>query len=679
MNPENILRSLRKCAPSQSGIAICGPDMRYLWHSDSWRAMYGLPADLIGQSHYDLFPGLPNAWKLEHQQVIREGQSFYVETPQWFENKNTGKETALVYGIGPGDLGPDGYDVIMVSTDVTDYARAQRILTQFQEESVIGKGVFEREGNDLRVVEWNRVAREVSPAIDLKGKLLGQELPGHYDIMPDEEISLMGAYLRVLATGEPRTAHIYFKELNRYFVQSVFRISETELGIEWFDDTERTQMRLSAEYAAVHDALTGAYDRGYLDQLYKEPNYSPSHAIFIDLDDFKRVNDTHGHLAGDKLLKEVVRRLEKLAGDYTFVRMSGDEFCFLLNNADEDTVIKLAQSACKALSEPFALPSSAGDSMATISAACGVAAFDTSLELTIKKADLAMYVSKAAGKGDRGAAGVPVWYEARMGQTYERKQRLLEELQTAIAENALEIYLQPQVDLNRYKPSKPEDTPVIGFEVLCRWKRRNGQGVSPIEFIPLAEENGHITALSLVVLAKACKACKELNSLPGITKPFKFSVNLSGGDLANPRLKQGIDKVIAESGIDPSWIVFEITETFVESLESARGTVQVFRDQGFKSYVDDTGTGAGTLALIFSFPVDGMKVEKDFVSRQLNSVKYLVGLGHSLGLSVVIEGIEDVEVANRLADMNADIGQGYLWGKPMPVNKVIEYWQVKAA
>ena len=646
--------------PPNMTYAVCDRSLTYLWHSTSWKTFFNLSNEisLIGKNHLHTILDIPQSWLDSYEAAIKDNENTFSYKPIWYQEK------AFIHSASMQDD-----KLVIFIIDVTETAIYKRSLYTFQDNSLIGKAIIQKVENDCKIVYWNRYASTVKPGINLEGCFLSDSFFHRAQILNNKIDSLHHLICDCLAKNKTKLIDLYDIETDTYFLVSVFPLTTTEIGLEWFDITKKVKTLKRTEFYAFHDLLTGALNRRYLEIL----DFIPQYLIFLDLDGFKKVNDSYGHTVGDILLKEVVERLQRVCKDELVIRVSGDEFYVLLKESNEESIFNLATDICQSLATPYKIN---GLTLNTVSCSCGLAKYTVDLDTTIRHADLAMYQSKALGKLDKVVAGIPRWYEEKMGLVYERQQYLANLLLESLEKKDFEIAFQPLVNLQELNETNPKKTPLLGYEVLCRWTLPTGQRVSPSEFIPIAEETGQITALTLIVLAKACQACKIVNDL-SLPRPLQFSINISGQDLTNPRLKQSVNQIIRDSGVDPTLIKFEITESIISQLNVAQQVVTELLDHGVHSVLDDFGTKGSSLELMFCLSVSGIKIDKSFVDKWLSSVEHIIGLGHSKGLSVVCEGVETLEVAKFLRDAKADVGQGFLFGKPTTLSEVIDYWNIK--
>jgi diguanylate cyclase (GGDEF)-like protein len=377
--------------------------------------------------------------------------------------------------------------------------------------------------------------------------------------------------------------------------------------------------------------------------------------LCLDLDRFKAVNDTLGHLAGDVLLREVAERLRMvLRAEDTAARIGGDEFAVLLGGRIERTqAVRLAERLIAAVSEPVAL----GHQQVEIGLSVGLAFapdHGEDGETVLKRADLALYRAKAEG---RGTCCV---FENEMDAAATERRELERDLRRALEAGNLALHYQPQV--------RATNGAIVGFEALVRWTHPVRGPIPPAVFIPLAEETGLIGPLGEWVLRTACREAASW------TAPLKLAVNLSPRQFAHPDLVGRVQAILAETGLAPGRLELEITETvIINDLAHALGVLTRLRALGPTIAMDDFGTGYSSLATLQAFAFDTIKIDRAFVaamheSRQAAAiVRAVLSLGHSLGVTVVAEGVETEAQRDFLTDAGCDEIQGYLTGRPQPI------------
>jgi diguanylate cyclase (GGDEF)-like protein len=422
-----------------------------------------------------------------------------------------------------------------------------------------------------------------------------------------------------------------------------------------------------ARYDATHDSLTGLANRAYfadhLTHVAKEREGGVVSVLFVDLDDFKTVNDSLGHDAGDQLLITVSERLAGCVRDGDLVaRLSGDEFAVLLaTGVDRQDAVAVAQRIQEALGRPVTV----GEREVLISASIGIAieALERGrpTDTLIRSADTAMYRAKAKGKGRFE------FFELSMQTEIVDRLELRNDLQRALERDEFEVYYQPIVDL--------QDRSLVSVEALIRWRHPDRGLVGPDKFIPIAEQTGLIVPLGSWVLRQACTQVEQWRRQYPERAPKGVSVNLSVRQMLDPRLLETVADALVESGLEPAALTLEITESMLIE-ESDRGLriLEQLKAMRVKVAIDDFGTGYSSLSYLRRFPVDTIKIDRSFVrdmgvnptSEAL--VRTVIDLAHVLNLTTVAEGVEELQQCTTLSGLQCRFGQGYLFAKPIPAS-----------
>ncbi len=419
-------------------------------------------------------------------------------------------------------------------------------------------------------------------------------------------------------------------------------------------------------HQATHDALTGLPNRHLLmDRLEQALTRSPWHGrivavMFVDLDYFKSVNDTLGHDIGDELLRQVAERLTQSvrAGD-TVCRLGGDEFVVLLTDiASPDDVAHLAAKIISRLDEPYRL----GGQEYYCSASAGVSLTQehTSPSLLLKNADTALYRAKESGRSNYQ------FYNDEMNQHAIKLIQVQTALRHANERNELVLHYQPQVDLKTGR--------IIGAEALLRWNHPGKGMVPPLEFIPVAEESGLIVPIGEWVLAEVCRQNKRWQ-VAGLPK-IRMAVNISGRQFQQGTLVRHIEMVLNETGLAPSDLELELTESIlVKDSDAAVVMCHELQAMGVRFSIDDFGTGYSSLSYLKRFPLTTLKVDRSFIkplpgnARDVAICGAIVAMGHTLNVSVIAEGVETEAQRSLLRQQGADAAQGYLFSPAVPANQ----------
>ncbi|MEG4507137.1 EAL domain-containing protein [Microcoleus sp. F6_B4] len=425
-------------------------------------------------------------------------------------------------------------------------------------------------------------------------------------------------------------------------------------------------------YDAFHDSLTGLPNRDLfvdcLGRAIANTRDRSSHlfaVLFLDLDRFKVINDSLGHLVGDELLIAVVVRLRASIGRAdTVARVGGDDFAILVRNVDVGSAVDLADRIHQALMVPFELKGQEVFVTASIGIALGgepAATVREQPEHLLRDAHTAMYRAKALGTGRYQV------FNASMHALAVERLQLETDLRMALKRQEFLLHYQPFVSLASGR--------IIGFEALVRWQHPLRGLIGPVKFIPVAEETGAIVPLGEWVLEEACRQLRLWEEMFGFDRALTMSVNLSGKQFAQPDLVDRIQVILETTGLSPESLKLEITESVVmDDVESAIAVLKQMKALNVKLGIDDFGTGYSSLSYLSRFPTDTLKVDKSFVGRmEIESegenvaiVRTIVALAHALGMDVIAEGVETAAQLARLRSIGCEYGQGYFFSKPLP-------------
>jgi diguanylate cyclase (GGDEF)-like protein len=427
--------------------------------------------------------------------------------------------------------------------------------------------------------------------------------------------------------------------------------------------------RAAAEEQALklarHDPLTDLPNRRlFVEKLDDALRQTASEGcrtavLMLDLDGFKAINDTYGHVAGDRTLLEVGERMSRVIRfDTMLARVGGDEFAIVLPNiASLDDPAGVARRIVGAIAEPFMI----GGTATTLGISIGIAVAPddgTQHDELVRRADLALYRAKAEGHS------MVRFFESDMDAHVEQRMRIERELRNALAAKTIVPYYQPLVSI--------VDNRIIGFEALARWQSEELGVISPVVFIPIAEECGLIGELGDQLFRRACM---DAGAWPA---DIKLAFNISPIQLRNDSLGLRILAILGDTGLDPNRLEIEITESaLVDNLEIAQRVIDQLRQAGIRIALDDFGTGYATLRQLQTLHLDKIKIDRSFVDRVSNDnesmviVRAILGLACGLGLTTTAEGIEDAEQLAYLRANGCTEGQGYLFGKAMPAQETL--------
>jgi diguanylate cyclase (GGDEF)-like protein len=433
------------------------------------------------------------------------------------------------------------------------------------------------------------------------------------------------------------------------------------------DITEQRRSEVKIEYMAHHDALTDLPNRVLLNErldqaLVRRLDGADLVAVHhLDLDQFKAVNDTFGHPAGDKLLKIVADRLRGLVRETdTIARTGGDEFVIVQTPvADPAQATSLAQAIVELMGEPFDIDGHQALIGASVGIAIGPDDGSTSDHL-LRKADLALYRAKGDGRGTFR------FFEPSMDLQMQTRRSMELEMRRALPAGEFELYYQPVIDL--------ATSGINGFEALIRWNHPDRGLIAPAAFIPLAEEIGFIVPLGEWVIRQACATAARWPD------NFHVAVNVSAAQFRSPGLLQVIVAALASSGLRPTRLEIEITETvLLQQKEAALAVLHHLRSLGVRIVMDDFGTGYSSLSYLQCFPFDKIKIDRSFVTdiaenaNSLNIVRAVAALARGMGMTTTAEGVETRDQFDRIISEGCTEMQGFLFSRPLPARE-IEQW-----
>lgn len=632
-------------------------------------------------------------------------------------------------------------DISELKRIVADLGASESRFRAVVEQSPLSIHVFAPDGSSIRANDsWNQLW------------YLGEgEEPEGANVFEDEQLRVAGLlpYVSEGTTGNwAKIPALLFDPARagregepRWLEGVVYPLQDasgeiTEVTLMLDDVTERKMLEETLAHRALHDPLTNLPNRTlFLDRLGQafsrlqrsterslaedtQQGTTPSRgsplkgiaALFIDLDELKRVNDSLGHEAGDKMLVEIAGRIgSRLRPADTLARLAGDEFVVLLEEVGEEEAARTAERIIQAFGTPLII--SGGEIFVSISVgiALGRRVLGTRSAATggpggpvaiggpvgqapgdeadtlLRQADLAMYEAKKRGKARY------VLYEERMGQEAGARLKLERDLRRALAHDEIEAFYQPKVSLKNGR--------VLGVEALARWRHPERGLVLPAEFIPLAEETSLIVELGYQVLRMALEQAAqwrerwpehqpEIEGEPPQSSAPVVWVNLSARQFHEPDLASQISDILDRAGVAPDILGLEITESIL--VEDASPSVSLLKDLrrlGVKLAVDDFGTGYSSLSYLTRLPVDYLKIDRSFVAELGPEMTYeagnrtgnativsaVIGLARAMGMKVVAEGVETEEQLSWLREMDCDLAQGYHFARPLPADETLEY------
>lgn len=576
---------------------------------------------------------------VESQKILRDRTNAY----QALQESETRAETVLE-SLDEGVLLVDHEGVVMQTN-----SSATRILSVKSTE-LIGSVPFDR--------TWNPITEDGTELSEAQ----------HNELRATSERTTQ----RDLVLGLEKGDHVTWLSLNTYPLSKHNNDPDTPevLVISFRDITDRKVAESRLKQMALNDALTGLPNRRVLvDRLEHALDRARRNGLtvgvlFVDLDRFKSINDSLGHESGDELLREVAKRLlNVLRPSDTAARLGGDEFVVVCEDlADSDAARNVAERIKDSLSEPYDIQSES----VVITASVGVvlSSLGSTSEELLRNADRAMYKAKEEGRSQ---------YQMFNDSIAERAVERLEierGLRQAIDHDQLILHYQPIVDLTTGK--------ISGVEALIRWRHPERGLVLPTEFIDIAEDSGAIVPMGSWALHTACRQVAQ--GIGNTTRPISLAVNVSGRQAARPEFRGTVQHALEESGLDPSLLHLELTESvFLEAGGATISGLSRLKELGIHLSIDDFGTGYSSLTYLRRFPVDSVKVDRSFVSGVRTErhdeaiVEAVISLGGTFNLEVIAEGVENFGQAERLRELGCAYAQGFFFGAPKPAEELGDF------
>jgi diguanylate cyclase (GGDEF)-like protein/PAS domain S-box-containing protein len=644
----------------------------YLFVSPSVKGALGYePSELLGRSVYDFIH--PEDVALIRNEVARQWRGLPAQVVEHRMRSKDGSEiwisaniTLLIDAVSRKELG-----AISVGRDITKERKAREELRQsearfrsltdlssdwYWETDVEGRFTYLSDGlyrlfrispeEVLGQTRFERAADQSQPGVAEYETKVARREP-FKDIIYSVYVAAHGVVRHSAISGQPVFADDEFKGY-----RGVGR-----------DITHEIEFAQRLEQLANHDSLTGLPNRGYLqrqlDRLLSSADHAGLAVLFIDLDRFKEVNDSMGHVPGDLLLCEVANRLRaSIQGRNGLIaRLGGDEFVICMPCADgKKEAAQVAANVLASLEPPVKI---LGREV-LVRASIGISLTPrdgTTREVLFQNADLAMYSAKAAGRNGYHFFEPPMAAHARVRMILENS------MHTALERNEFELYYQPQVDLKTMAP--------VGMEALIRWNHPELGRVSPGEFIPFAEERGYIEAIGKWVLETACRQAAEISRKLGF--PLKVSVNLSARQLKSDALVMCVAHALEAAALPADRLELELTETaLIENIQASAKALTTLQQTGVSLAIDDFGTGYSGMGYLTQFPINTLKLDRSYVAQESPKaqrvISALIEMAHSLDLSVVAEGVETPETLAALQRAGCDEAQGYFLAYPVPIN-----------
>jgi two-component system CheB/CheR fusion protein len=629
-------------------------------------------ADVMGKTDDILLsPRIADDFRVKELEVIRKLTAIECE-----DHIQYGELDLYLLSIRFPLIGEDKlpYGICTQMSDITT-----RVLAESQLR--LAARVFDRSSEGIMVTDTNQNILTINDAFSIITGYSSEEVVGKTPKMLDSKKQEKSFYVdmwRDISTrgwwqGEiwnrRKNGDIYPEWLTINAIHDNLGNTINYVGI-FSDITVVKDSQKRVEFLATHDALTGLPNRTlFLDRVRhaaERGNRSDDTifaVLFVDLDNFKVVNDSLGHAAGDELLKEISNRMRDVmrVAD-TVARFGGDEFALLLEDISIEEAEITARRICTTLVKPIKL----GDEVAHIGASIGIAIYPNDsrdAEILLKQADTAMYEAKGKGKN------VHHFFTKELMQRADLRLKMENGLRYAIENDQLVLFYQPQIDVATGL--------IVGLEALVRWNHPENGMISPVDFIPLAEKCGLITQLGEWVANSACAQVANWQA-NGYKVPH-VSINVSLDQFKRGRIFQMMQRLLAHYHISPEYIMLEITEsTLSEDSDSLMLELKKLKELGLKISIDDFGTGYSSLARLKDYPIDELKIDRSFIngltedSHDKVIAQTIIAMAKTLGFSIVAEGVETAEQLEILRGLNCDIVQGYFYFKPMPHNEITQ-------
>lgn len=622
---------------------------------------------------------------IDPQSLVSDVQYLY-QNPEW-----QGELPELNFKDGriferftqPQRVGSEIVGRVYSFRDVTQKRMAQdelRIRERAIEASTHGVAIIDISNHENKVIYVNKAFERTTGYTEHQciGKGLNTLLGSTEDEVNTKRIELAIRELReemVEIQSVKRNGEVFWCEISVAPVKDSFGHVKHYVCII-NNITQRHEMENQLLMQATHDSLTNLPNRVLLMDrveqaiLQAKKNNTWLAFLFLDLDRFKLTNDTLGHNLGDKLLQQIANRLLVSTNDYdTVARLGGDEFVILLTDLENmQQAEKIAQETLQRIEAPIQLEHNS----LKITASLGISFFPRDgqdYESLMKSADLSMYHAKDSGRNTYRV------FEPEMNRRALNHMQLDTALRDAVKNHELYLVYQPLIDLKQTK--------VVGFEALMRWHSKILGQVSPVDFIPMAEENGLILQMGEWALIEACTQLKKWHK-QGF-KNLTMAVNISGRQFRQSSLAEVVGKALKTAGLPAKYLELELTESLlIEEVEHVVEAMYSLKDMGVKLAIDDFGTGYSSLSYLKQFPVDKLKIDRSFISEMASNqndaaiAKAIINLGHSLNLLVLAEGVENEYQRDFLTSHGCDFAQGYLYKTPDTPEKVTEFLKTMA-
>ncbi|MHA2936804.1 EAL domain-containing protein [Vibrio sp. RC27] len=629
------------------------------------------PDSMIGKDDRDYLPHLKHADNFRHnvRSIMDKGETQIVYEDSF--DVKTGNRHHYMSTKKPFVNQKGEQQILIIANDITEMRKAEQILMQYEKIMSVSQDFLSYEDKNYT---YQAVNETYLNAFRLSHHAIigktSRELFGdsffHNVIKPKFDQALCGKEVSY-------ETWVSFPSLGRRFINVSYHpyypkdSDEVEGVVVKIDDiTERYRTKEQLRYIADHDILTGLPNRRVFSKylakslLDAESNDKLLAVFFLDLDRFKVINDSLGHVIGDNVLKDIAKRLQRhIRKSDVLARSGGDEFLLLLNDFDDPENV---ESLCKLILEELNQPVLLDEHQLFVSASIGVSIYPydaTNEKELIQSADAAMYQAKRLGRNTYQLS-----HENLRLQVTERF-NLEKNLRSALENNEFCLFYQPQIDMNSHT--------VVGSEALIRWMHPKLGMIPPDKFIPVAEESGVILSMGHWVLYEACRQMQEWQSLYGFMGTI--SVNVSGNQLLQASFTDIVKECLVTAGLSPSSLSLEVTESYLmNDMNNVAKQLQVLRNLGISVSIDDFGTSYSSLRYLQKLPISTLKIDRSFVNDVPEDkgdcaiVKTIIDLANNMEVGVIAEGVENEKQEAFLISQGCSLAQGYMYSKPVDAN-----------
>jgi diguanylate cyclase (GGDEF)-like protein/PAS domain S-box-containing protein len=655
-----------------------GPSFRYIFVNEAGIKKAQISTNAIGQTLEEALPfNIANFLQEKYKKLLKKREVVIFDDEFLYDGgKKVYGETILtpIYN----EKKEIAY-IVAVTRDVTVWSIEKNKLIESEQRY---RSIVENNMDAIFTINIEGKIIEANPASSILTGYSEKQMKSRsiYDMINDHDLEKFKALLEKTCTGYALES-LDCNVINRKGKLLIAHIKTVPIAIHgeikglyviFRDMSEQEKNMKMIKFMAFHDQLTGLLNRRAILEHLNDFIFSPKHKkefalISIDLDRFKFLNDTLGHLAGDEILKRVANRLAEFQNENCFVyRQGGDEFNILLLNANQKSTSPFVKKVFSAFSQSFYFNSHEY----FISPSIGISMYPNdgkNAEMLIKNADEALFRVKEKGKGHYQ------FYRTDMNSVSTNVVTLETHLRKAIDKNELTLFYQPQVDIKTGE--------VNSFEALLRWNDTEFGSISPSVFIPLAEDTGLIVSIGYWVIENACRQIKRWNEM-GFNN-IQVAINISPKQFQQPNLVTFIRSMIGKYHIQATSLGIEITEGAMHDKKETIPILIKLKELGVSISVDDFGTGYSSLNYLKQFPIDVLKIDQSFIRDILTEEKdaaitsTIIHLGKSLGLEVIAEGVEFLEQVEFLSKAECHKIQGYYYSRPIPVHEVEQRFLVR--